>query len=89
MPQYKEGQIIRYKPVGGPESNTSESTGTIRGLLVEPGNQAGRNVDSLSYTYLLLQFRKQDKFERHEDLSRRCICYSSTCSITYHRLRNI
>ncbi|XTI83973.1 hypothetical protein V2W45_1327264 [Cenococcum geophilum] len=28
-PKYRKGQHVRYKPVGGPNSNTSESTGTI------------------------------------------------------------
>lgn len=28
----------------GPDSNTSESVGTVKGVLTEPGNQAGRNV---------------------------------------------
>ncbi|KAJ9152317.1 hypothetical protein NKR19_g4567 [Coniochaeta hoffmannii] len=46
MPQYKEGQKVQYKPVGGPNSNTSESVGTIKGVLTEPGNQAGRNVNA-------------------------------------------
>ncbi|KAK4247261.1 hypothetical protein C7999DRAFT_41414 [Corynascus novoguineensis] len=46
MPQYKEGQQVRYKPVGGPDSNTSESVGTVKGVLTEPGTQAGRNVSA-------------------------------------------
>lgn len=73
MPQYKEGQTVRYKPVGGmysysplctlhsshpsgpllrleiplgPDSNTSESTGVVKSVLTEPGNQAGRNVQA-------------------------------------------
>ncbi|EFR04865.1 hypothetical protein MGYG_07868 [Nannizzia gypsea CBS 118893] len=46
MPQYKEGQNVRYKPVGGPDSNTPESTGCIMSVLTEPGTQAGRNVDA-------------------------------------------
>ncbi|PGH14945.1 hypothetical protein AJ80_05708 [Polytolypa hystricis UAMH7299] len=46
MPQYKEGQSVRYKPVGGPESNTSESIGTIQSVLTEPGTQASRNVQA-------------------------------------------
>ncbi|RYP59716.1 hypothetical protein DL769_008426 [Monosporascus sp. CRB-8-3] len=36
MPQYKEG----------PDSNISESVGTIKGVLTKPGNQAGRNVNA-------------------------------------------
>ncbi|PYI24187.1 hypothetical protein BO99DRAFT_439501 [Aspergillus violaceofuscus CBS 115571] len=43
---YSNGQAIRYKPVGGPNSNTSESVGTIKGVLTEPGMQADRNVDA-------------------------------------------
>ncbi|KAK3944447.1 hypothetical protein QBC46DRAFT_374342 [Diplogelasinospora grovesii] len=46
MPEYKPGQTVRYKPVGGPDSNTSESTGVIKGVLTEPGQQAGRNVQA-------------------------------------------
>ncbi|KAJ9320717.1 hypothetical protein DTO027B5_7834 [Paecilomyces variotii] len=45
-PGYKVGDTVRYKPVGGPDSNTSESVGTIKSVLTEPGNQAGRNVDA-------------------------------------------
>ncbi|KAM5493161.1 hypothetical protein McaMca56_006801 [Microsporum canis] len=46
MPQYRQGQNVRYKPVGGPDSNTSESIGCIMSVLTEPGTQAGRNVDA-------------------------------------------
>ncbi|KAI1374634.1 hypothetical protein F4677DRAFT_425640 [Hypoxylon crocopeplum] len=46
MPQYKTGQTVRYKPVGGPDSNTSESTGKITDVLTEPGVQAERNVQA-------------------------------------------
>ncbi|BCR84745.1 DUF2945 domain-containing protein [Aspergillus chevalieri] len=46
MPQYRNGQAVHYKPVGGPDSRTSESIGTIQSILTEPGNQAGRNVDA-------------------------------------------
>ncbi|MCL6375733.1 DUF2945 domain-containing protein [Pectobacterium atrosepticum] len=43
-PQYKKGQSVRYKPVGGPDSNTSESVGVIRDVLTEPGRQADRFI---------------------------------------------
>ncbi|KXX81642.1 Uncharacterized protein prl65 [Madurella mycetomatis] len=46
MTNFKTGQTVRYKPVGGPESNTSESVGKITGVLTEPGQQAGRNVNA-------------------------------------------
>ncbi|KAK2864994.1 hypothetical protein FQN49_004016 [Arthroderma sp. PD_2] len=46
MPQYRKGQNVRYKPVGGPESNTSESVGCIKSVLTEPGTQASRNVNA-------------------------------------------
>ncbi|KAI1094688.1 hypothetical protein F5B19DRAFT_490225 [Rostrohypoxylon terebratum] len=46
MVQYKEGQTVRYKPVGGPGSNTSESTGRITDVLTKPGMQADRNVQA-------------------------------------------
>ncbi|KAI0541489.1 hypothetical protein GGR58DRAFT_497991 [Xylaria digitata] len=45
-PKYHNGQIVRYKPVGGPGSNTSESTGKITDVLMEPGMQANRNVQA-------------------------------------------
>jgi len=44
MPQFRVGQHVRYKPVGGPDSKTSESTGIIREVITEPGNMTGRNV---------------------------------------------
>ncbi|KAI0971776.1 hypothetical protein F4678DRAFT_479210 [Xylaria arbuscula] len=46
MAKYSEGQIVRYKPVGGPDSNSSESTGVITNVLTEPGRQADRNVQA-------------------------------------------
>ncbi|GES62106.1 hypothetical protein ATEIFO6365_0005008200 [Aspergillus terreus] len=46
MPQYRNGQTVRYKPVGGPESHTSESVGTIKSILTEPGIQAERQVQA-------------------------------------------
>ncbi|KAK2766811.1 hypothetical protein FQN54_006125 [Arachnomyces sp. PD_36] len=47
MPQYRTGQSVLYKPVGGPEStNTSESTGTIMGVSTQDTQQAGRNVQA-------------------------------------------
>ncbi|KAJ3535731.1 hypothetical protein NMY22_g6352 [Coprinellus aureogranulatus] len=45
-PQFKVGETVRYKPVGGPDSNTSETTGTIKDVLTEPGRQADRNVQA-------------------------------------------
>ncbi|RYP58079.1 hypothetical protein DL769_009111 [Monosporascus sp. CRB-8-3] len=50
MVQYKDGQKVRYKPIGRRSSNTSESTGVIRGVLTEPGMQAGRHVDASNNT---------------------------------------
>ncbi|CAJ2506911.1 Uu.00g080970.m01.CDS01 [Anthostomella pinea] len=35
-PKYKTSQTVRYKPVGGPASNPSESTGKITDVLTEP-----------------------------------------------------
>ncbi|KAK0625957.1 hypothetical protein B0T14DRAFT_423166 [Immersiella caudata] len=46
MVQFRAGDTVRYKPVGGPNSNTSESVGTIKDVLTEPGQQAGRNVNA-------------------------------------------
>ncbi|KAI1369126.1 hypothetical protein F5Y08DRAFT_352881 [Xylaria arbuscula] len=45
-PKYHNGDSVRYKPVGGPGSNTSESTGRIMSVLTEPGVQADRNVQA-------------------------------------------
>ncbi|KAI1757738.1 hypothetical protein F4782DRAFT_525551 [Xylaria castorea] len=45
-PKYSNGQSVRYKPVGGPDSNTSESTGKIMDILTEPGMQADRHVQA-------------------------------------------
>ncbi|KAH8695257.1 hypothetical protein BGW36DRAFT_299075 [Talaromyces proteolyticus] len=44
MPQYKVNQQVRYKPVGGPESHTSETVGKIQKVITEPGNLTGREV---------------------------------------------
>ncbi|KAF4444815.1 hypothetical protein F53441_11038 [Fusarium austroafricanum] len=46
MAQYKTGQSVRYKPVGGPDSQTSETVGVITDVLTEPGIQADRNVQA-------------------------------------------
>ncbi|KFY24761.1 hypothetical protein V491_02035 [Pseudogymnoascus sp. VKM F-3775] len=46
MPQFNRGQTVHYKPVGGPESHTAESTGIVRDVLTEPGMQADRNVNA-------------------------------------------
>ncbi|KAL4900856.1 hypothetical protein BDW74DRAFT_182441 [Aspergillus multicolor] len=46
MPRYQNGQMVEYKPVGGRDSNTSKSTGTIKSVLTESGRQADRNVDA-------------------------------------------
>ncbi|KAI1133026.1 hypothetical protein F5Y10DRAFT_260652 [Nemania abortiva] len=45
-PKFSNGQNVRYKPVGGPGSNTSESTGVILDVLTEPGMQASRHVQA-------------------------------------------
>lgn len=37
---------IRFSHEAGPDSNTSESTGTIKSVLTEPGRQADRNVQA-------------------------------------------
>ncbi|KAI9928974.1 hypothetical protein AWENTII_001359 [Aspergillus wentii] len=41
---YRQGESVRYKPVGGPESKTSESTGVIREVSTSPTQLTGRNV---------------------------------------------
>ncbi|KAI1824831.1 hypothetical protein F4861DRAFT_538666 [Xylaria intraflava] len=48
-PKYSNGQSVRYKPVGGPESNTAVSTGRITDVLTEPGMQAERNVQASAH----------------------------------------
>ncbi|KAM0092950.1 hypothetical protein ACP6JD_003564 [Aspergillus fumigatus] len=44
MPDYRKGEKVRYKPVGGPESKTSEAVGIIREVATEPTQMTGRNV---------------------------------------------
>ncbi|KAL3463621.1 hypothetical protein BJX64DRAFT_287361 [Aspergillus heterothallicus] len=46
MPKYSNGMTVEYKPIGGPDSRTSVSTGRIMSVLTEPGKQADRNVDA-------------------------------------------
>ncbi|KAI9793236.1 MAG: hypothetical protein M1816_000657 [Peltula sp. TS41687] len=46
MPKYEVGQTVRYKPVGGPDSNTSESTGVIKDVSTEPTTMTDRHVDA-------------------------------------------
>ncbi|KAH8747658.1 hypothetical protein F5883DRAFT_670105 [Diaporthe sp. PMI_573] len=46
MARYETGQSVRYKPVGGPDSQTSETVGVITDVLTEPGIQADRNVQA-------------------------------------------
>ncbi|KAI1763572.1 hypothetical protein GGR53DRAFT_467219 [Hypoxylon sp. FL1150] len=45
-PRYRKGDMVTYKPVGGPDSNTPESTGRITDVLTEPGMQADRHVQA-------------------------------------------
>ncbi|KAJ5130533.1 uncharacterized protein N7515_006572 [Penicillium bovifimosum] len=40
MPQYKEGDKVNYKPVGGPNSRTSSSVGVIRETMAGGGRSA-------------------------------------------------
>lgn len=58
--EYDEGDVVRYKPVGGmpsllstekkdtnntgPDSKTSEAVGTIRGVATEDQNMTHRNI---------------------------------------------
>ncbi|BCR85747.1 DUF2945 domain-containing protein [Aspergillus chevalieri] len=42
--EYDEGDVVRYKPVGGPDSKTSEAVGTIRSVATEDQNMTHRNV---------------------------------------------
>ncbi|PGH19035.1 hypothetical protein AJ79_00069 [Helicocarpus griseus UAMH5409] len=37
MARYNVGQSIRYKPVGGPNSNTPESKGVVRDVIENSG----------------------------------------------------
>ncbi|OJJ51683.1 hypothetical protein ASPZODRAFT_127799 [Penicilliopsis zonata CBS 506.65] len=46
MPQFKKGDSVRYKPVGGPESKTSESVGIVREVSTVPTQLTGRNVEA-------------------------------------------
>ncbi|KAL5350703.1 hypothetical protein ACLOAV_004272 [Pseudogymnoascus australis] len=43
-PKYENGQVVFYKPIGGPNSDTAESTGIITDVLTQPGQQANVNV---------------------------------------------
>ncbi|KAF7121912.1 hypothetical protein CNMCM5793_009466 [Aspergillus hiratsukae] len=45
-PQYREGEKVHYKPVGGPESKTSESVGTIQQVSTQPTEMTGRRVQA-------------------------------------------
>lgn len=44
--KFKEGQQVEYKPVGGRDSNTSSSTGTIERVITEdsPAGSTGVTV---------------------------------------------
>ncbi|KAJ5918426.1 hypothetical protein N7466_010418 [Penicillium verhagenii] len=44
MPNFQEGQRVNYKPVGGPNSNTSSSIGIIREVATKPTALTGRSV---------------------------------------------
>ncbi|KAJ5760868.1 hypothetical protein N7520_008024 [Penicillium odoratum] len=44
MPAFHEGQRVNYKPVGGPNSNTSTSVGIIREVATNPTTLTGRSV---------------------------------------------
>ncbi|KAJ5539995.1 hypothetical protein N7513_008327 [Penicillium frequentans] len=44
MPMFHQGQRVSYKPVGGPDSNTSASVGVIREIATKPTNLTGRSV---------------------------------------------
>ncbi|KAI9734234.1 MAG: hypothetical protein M1834_002336 [Cirrosporium novae-zelandiae] len=46
MPQYKIGQSVRYKPIGGPDSNTPTSIGTIKEVITSPGVLMDRMVEA-------------------------------------------
>ncbi|KAJ2915624.1 hypothetical protein MD484_g4787, partial [Candolleomyces efflorescens] len=45
-PQFQKGDSVRYKPVGGPDSNTPQSVGVVKDVLTQPGKQADRNVQA-------------------------------------------
>ncbi|KAJ5601734.1 hypothetical protein N7510_011268 [Penicillium lagena] len=44
MPAYRKGESVRYKPVGGRESHTSETVGVIRDVSTHDTSLTGRNV---------------------------------------------
>ncbi|KAJ5723342.1 hypothetical protein N7488_001377 [Penicillium malachiteum] len=46
MPAFHTGQRVNYKPVGGPNSNTSASIGVIREIATQPTALTGRSVDA-------------------------------------------
>ncbi|KFY12900.1 hypothetical protein V491_06620 [Pseudogymnoascus sp. VKM F-3775] len=45
-PKYENGQVVFYKPLGGPNTQATESTGIITDVLTEPGQQANVNVNA-------------------------------------------
>ncbi|KAJ5887871.1 hypothetical protein N7495_007912 [Penicillium taxi] len=47
MAIYKEGDRVSYKPVGGPNSNTSASTGIIRGVTTTLTTLSGRSMTAM------------------------------------------
>ncbi|KAJ5105824.1 hypothetical protein NUU61_003171 [Penicillium alfredii] len=46
MPNYRKGERVNYRPVGGPQSNTSESIGVIREVATKSTQLTGRNVEA-------------------------------------------
>ncbi|EOD52287.1 hypothetical protein GTA08_BOTSDO01555 [Neofusicoccum parvum] len=46
MPLYNVGQQVRYKAIGGPDSNTPSTVGTIMTVITEPSRMTGHNVQA-------------------------------------------
>ncbi|KAJ5267070.1 hypothetical protein N7478_009878 [Penicillium angulare] len=71
MPSFHPGQTVNYKPVGGPNSNTSSSKGIIRDVATKPGaTLTGRSVSASeqmpSYQVRATHFGKAAMSSCHE-----------------------
>ncbi|OBT86859.1 hypothetical protein VE02_03861 [Pseudogymnoascus sp. 03VT05] len=45
-PKYENGQVVFYRPMSGGNDESTESTGIITGILMEPGLQANMSVNA-------------------------------------------
>ncbi|OBT45867.1 hypothetical protein VE00_04217 [Pseudogymnoascus sp. WSF 3629] len=45
-PKYENGQVVFYRPMGDTSTETTQSTGIITDILMEPGLQANMSVNA-------------------------------------------